>query len=312
MSVRHSKLFLLLAIAFLAVLYPAIGWLSHQTNPLAPSAAGSIKPLPTFTTTPQLWPLRQANTVDISAIQATSVILIDEQTGSILASRQANIRRPMASLTKIMTAAIVLEFAQPDSLITIPKKATQGLPEDSALMGITSGEQYTVQELLYGLLLPSGNDAAQALAMAIAGDQKRFVALMNAKVAQLGLTNTHFTNPSGLDEANHYTTAHDLAVITHYAQSFALFNQIVTTKEKALPYTAQHKALDLVNANAFISSYPGATGIKPGNTGEAGNCLVASADRQGHQILGVLLDTPGRNTNMAAMFDDAFTQLGVL
>lgn len=311
MSGRFAKILLLVAVIFLASVWPAINWWQKQTSDvLGSEAAKQLQPLPVFTISPKPWKLQQASDkVDGAGVESTSLILINETDGQILAERQAYTKRPMASLTKIMTAAIVLELTKPDSVIVIPKDATRDLPLDSAMMGITPGEQYTVKELLYGMLLPSGNDAAQALAIAVAGSQPRFVALMNAKAQQLGLKQTHFTNASGLDGPGHYSTAYDLAIMAHYAQSFPLFKAVVATKHYQIPYTLQHKYLDLYNANAFIETYEGATGIKPGNTGLAGNCLVASAERNGHQLLGVLLDTPGRNTNMARLFDAGFTAL---
>ena len=309
MNGRHSKIVLLFAISFLALIFPLFRWVGAQNwHHIANVSTNGLAPLPTFAVTPAPWNLQNIDALNTSNIQSTALIMVDEK-GRILAERQANTRRPMASLTKIMTAAIVLEFARPESIVIIPKQATEDLPDDSATMGISTGEKYTVEELLYGMLLPSGNDAAQALALAVAGSQSKFVALMNAKATQLGLKDTHFTNASGLDGQGHYSTAHDLAILTHYAQSFPLFNKIVATNEKVLPYSANHKALDLVNANPFIQIYPGATGVKPGNTGEAGNCLVASATRDGHSLIGVLLDTPGRNTNMVKLFDEGLGYL---
>jgi D-alanyl-D-alanine carboxypeptidase (penicillin-binding protein 5/6) len=207
-----------------------------------------------------------------------------------------------------MTAAIVLEFADPSSSIKIPSTAKKDLPPDSAVMGISTGETYTIRQLLYGLLLPSGNDAAKALAVATAGDEGRFVSLMNGKAAQLGLRNTHFTNASGLDDRGHYSTAYDLAVITKYAMSFPEFQEIVRQGEYEIPYTPEHKYLHLVNANSMVNSYPGATGVKPGNTADAGNCLVATATRNGRDVMAILLDTPGRNSNMAKLFDHMFAR----
>jgi D-alanyl-D-alanine carboxypeptidase len=308
---RLTKPLLILSLICLLSLLPAWQWIHSQPWKVLGSATShqAIPALPEFKQTPTPWAIQPGPSIDADNVQATAMVLLNASTGQILAQRQAHVRRPMASLTKIMTAAIVLEFAQPDSLVTIPRAATDKLPADSAMMGVTAGEQYTVTELLYGLLLPSGNDAAQALAIAVAGNQSRFVALMNGKALQLGLKDTHFTNPSGLDGPDHYSSAYDLAVITHYAQSFPLFKTIVATSQKQLAYSSRHKYLDLVNANAFIGMYPGATGIKPGNTGEAGNCLVATAERRGTELLGVLLDTPGRNTNMITLFNSGFASL---
>ncbi len=270
------------------------------------SQAQSFNRAPVFTIQPPLWPLTLTNAVDSSQIKGQSLILVNEDSGEIVAERESQTRLAMASTTKIMTAALVLEFTKPDSIVTIPEQAFTDLPPDSALMGISPGEQYTVEELLYGLLLNSGNDAANALALAVSGSIPDFVTLMNAKAEQLGLHDTQFANPTGLDNPGHYSTARDLAVMAHYARSFPLFNRIVITPSRQLPYSNRHKQLNLENLNPLIVMYPGTTGIKPGNTGEAGNCLVASATREGKNLIGVLLNTPGRNTNMAALFDLGF------
>lgn len=267
----------------------------------------ALKPIPTFAIQPELWPLIPVNSLDVGHIQAKALVLIDEESGEILAERNSQIRLPMASTTKIMTAALVLEFTKPESIVTIPVQALVDLPPDSAIMGITPNEQYTIEELLYGLMLNSGNDAANALALAVSGSISDFVALMNAKAEQLGLRNTHFMNSTGLDDPEHYSTAQDLAIIAHYARSFPLFNEIVVVPTMQLPYSRMHKELYLENLNPMVSTYPGATGIKPGNTGEAGNCLVASASRNNKHLIGVLLNTPGRNTNMASLFDLGFS-----
>lgn len=299
-----------LLITFLLIVsWPIATWVHSQSRKALDAPNQSVQTLPKFVVSPKSWSLTNTSTTSVDDIQASAVILIDVKSGHILAQRQAHQQRPIASVTKIMTAALVLEFAKPDSLVTIPKSALNGLPTDSAVMGISTGEQYTIKELLYGMLLPSGNDAAQALALAIAGSQQNFANLMNAKAKQLGLKDTHFTNASGLDQAGHYSSAYDLAILTHYAQTFPIFNSIVDTPTKNLPYSPQHKALELINANTFISSYPGATGVKPGNTELAGNCLVASATRDGHSLIGVLLNTPGRNTSMAKLFDRGFANL---
>lgn len=303
MSLRNPRT-LLLCLVIGATL---VGGLRFWRSQAAESSVeqNQIKaPLPAFAVTPKAWaPIVADTQLDISEVNASAAILIDVNSNQVLAEREAHQRRPMASLTKVMTAALVLEFTQPGSIITIPAEAMADLPGDSAVMGISKGEKYTIKELLYGLLLPSGNDAAQALAIAVAGNQARFVELMNAKAAQLGMRDTHFDNPSGLDSPTHYSTPYDLAILTHYAQTFDLFNEVVGTAEKLLAYSENHKYLDLVNANPFISMYPGATGVKPGTTGNAGNCLIASATQNGRTFIGVLLNTPGRNTNMIKLFN---------
>lgn len=304
-SIPNLKYYLLIVVGVLTLVL-----IAANTLPFSQSASNpkSFDRLPAFKIQPELWPLSVVNDIDISSIQAEAVILIDEANGEVLAERNSQIRLPMASTTKIMTAALALEFTDIKSVITIPEEALRGLPYDSALMGISPQEQYTVEELLYGLMLNSGNDAANALAIAVSGNIENFANLMNAKAEQLGLQNTNFTNPTGLDSQNHYSTAQDLAVIAHYARSFPVFNKIVSTSNIQLPHSSKHKQLYLENLNSMIGTYYGATGIKPGNTGNAGNCLVASASRNNTHLIGVLLNTPGRNTNMSMLFDLGFSR----
>jgi D-alanyl-D-alanine carboxypeptidase (penicillin-binding protein 5/6) len=305
---KSLRLYLL---CFSLVAFFGAAWVVYRNasgNVLGVALRQRVQAPPTFTfkVAPVPWTLSPREVIESSDIAASGMILVDEKTGHILAQRDADVRRPMASVTKIMTAALVLEFLNPDSSVTITDDALTQLPSDSALMGISPGEKYTVEELLYGMMLPSGNDAAKALAIAVAGSEVRFVAMMNSKVMQLGLQNTQFQNPSGLDAPDHYSSPRDLAVMAHYARAFPLFQKIVATPTISLPYTENHKWIDLVNYNSMVGMYPGATGIKPGNTGEAGNCLVASATRNGRDLIGVLLDTPGRNTNMVELFDRGF------
>jgi len=228
----------LLVIAFLASLGLGTNYILDKISP--DQIDNQFNTLPSFKIQPELWPLSYGKIVDSSGIEAKALILINEDTGEIIAHRQADTKYPMASTTKIMTAALALEFLNPNSQITIPETVFDGLPPDSALMGISAGEKYTLEELLYGLMLNSGNDAANAIALAVSGNQNDFVSLMNAKAIQLGLKQTNFTNPSGLDHPDHYTTARELAVIAHYARSFPLFKEIVKAPTKTIPYTENH------------------------------------------------------------------------
>ena len=275
-----------------------------------PTMQEEFEALPKFKIQPQHWdPEPIMSPIPAESIAAKTMILVDETNGKVLADRNSRARVPMASTTKIMTAALAIEFANADSLITVPGEALKDLPADSALMGVSAGEKYTIKELLYGLMLNSGNDAAKTIAIAISGSEEAFARLMTAKAKQIGMQDTRFVNASGLDHENHYSTAYDLALLAHYAQSLPLLREVVATSQITLPYSSNHKQLYLENLNSLITSYPGATGIKPGNTGQAGNCLVATPERGGQKLIGVLLDTPGRNTNMAALFDLGFAYL---
>jgi D-alanyl-D-alanine carboxypeptidase len=173
-------------------------------------------------------------------------------------------------------------------------------------MGVAAGERLTIRDLLYGLLLPSGNDAALTIAAHVGGTVPAFVAMMNREAAALGMTHSHFANPHGLDEAGHYSSAHDLAILARRALQLPLFRQIVDTAAYAIPATATHRAHRLTNLNWFLTWYPGADGVKPGMTAAAGLCQVLSAHRHGHWLIGVLLNTPDLYTDARDLMNYGF------
>ncbi len=256
---------------------------------LAPTAA----PTPTRTPTPTPNPTPPA-----PAVQATAAMLVDASTGAVLFTQRVNEELPMASTTKIMTAVLALEYGHLDQPVTIGGDVFQ-LPGDASRMGLGEGEVLTLRQLLYGMMLPSGDDAAVAVADVVgAGRGENFIDLMNAKARFLGLTHTHYVDPDGLDAPGHYTSASDLIKLTRYALRLPLFVSIVATYAMKIPPTNQHKGYGLVNTNALIrpdGGYPGADGVKTGTTGEAGACLVFSATRNDHQLLGVVLGAPSDN-----------------
>jgi D-alanyl-D-alanine carboxypeptidase len=185
-------------------------------------------------------------------------------------------------------------------------------------MGLSAGESLTLTQLLYGLLLPSGNDAAIAIADAVGATQQHFVAMMNAEAQVLGLSHTHFTNPHGLDEPGHYTTARDLTLLSAVALRQSTIAAIAATGHFDIAATATHKAYALSNYNSLlpgkVAAYPGAVGLKPGNTGAAGWCEAFAARRGGHLIVGVVLGSPTwpqRNDDMHALLNWGFAQVGV-
>lgn len=195
----------------------------------------------------------------------------------------------MASTTKIMTAILVLENCDVNKEIEIPPQAV-GVPGSS--MYLEKGEKLKIIDLLYGLMLSSGNDAAVALAIATAGDVKRFVKLMNKKAKDLGLSNTVFSSPHGLEQGQHYTTAHDLAKLTAYAMRNPIFRQIVKTKDIEVPWTTRPYNRILRNKNKMLRLYPGADGVKTGFTKKAGRCLVTSVCRDDFRVICVVLNAP--------------------
>ncbi len=234
-------------------------------------------------------------------IHAAAGILMDLDDGSLLFKAHENDQLPMASTTKIMTALIALRRGKLDQPVTIGADAVAEGAGDNSHMGVSEGEVLSLEDLLYGLLLPSGDDAAVAIADAIGGSVPGFVTMMNAEAKIMGLTHTHYVNPDGLDADGHYTSASDLLKLTRRALAIPEFDLIVNTVEHKIPATAQHNKHDLFTTNALIDNYPGADGIKTGTTPGAGYCLVFSATRNSGQLVGVLLGDP----NDQARYQDA-------
>ena len=290
---------------------------SVVARPIA-SARPAATPTPTPTPTPFAAPsalpdvkvpvlsaswLRTHPIAEVPAIRGRAAIVVDLTAGQILYQQDQGGRYAEASLTKMMTAMVAADLAPMDTVVTVPDPATQVEPNH---MGITTGEKLTVRELIEGMLLDSGNDAAEALAMGIV-DRARFIGFMNAKAAQLHLRNTHFTNPSGLDDSDHYSSAYDLAVIgATLLNDYPDLRAIVGTKSVVIYATAQHKYFNPQNIDRLLWTYPGAIGIKPGYTGAAGYCLTAAATRNGRTILVVVLGSTQHFTDAATLLDFGF------
>lgn len=279
-----------------------------------------FSPLPSFLTytkngqvttinlwTPSSTPLNIKNSPVISA---TSALAYDLTTNKIIYTKSPNMQLPMASLTKIMTAIVALEHPLSANRYIVQDKALVG--EDS--MGLTTGEVLTLSDLLYGLMLHSANDAAEVLAYNYPQGRSAFVSAMNEKAIALGLKNTHFTNPSGLEgDGKQYTTASDLLVISQYAMAnFPIFATIAATFDYTIAQTNLHKAFYLENETNLISSYPGVKGIKTGYTPEAGLCLVTYLDYGGHQIIAVILNSENRRGEMKDILDFSLKNLGIV
>ena len=264
-------------------------------------------------TTLNVWlpPTHIANTIDPTApdISASSALVYDLTTQKILYAKDSLTRRPMASLTKIMTAIVALEHPKPDDQYLVPQQALVG--EDS--MGLSAGEVLPLSDLLYGLVLHSGNDAAETIADNFPGGRTAFIHAMNTKLATLGLSDTHFTNPTGLEgDGSQYTTARDLLVMTRYALiHFPEFRSIVATFDYTIPATTTHKAYSLENETNLISSYPGVQGVKTGYTPEAGLCLVTYLNFRGQQIIGVILHSDDRRDDMKELLDYSLKKMGI-
>lgn len=219
-------------------------------------------------------------------VDARAVILVDALTGQVLYERNADERLPMASTTKIMTALIAIERGDLNQVITTSEKAW-GVEGSSLYLSL--GERRTLRELLYGLMLRSGNDAAVAIAEGLAGSVEGFALWMNRRAAELGLRNTHFTDPHGLGGPEHYTSARDLATLTRVAMRNPVFRDIVGTREYRMPWPEKGGERVLYNHNKFLWRYEGATGVKNGYTTAARGALVASAQRDGVELIAVVL-----------------------
>ena len=225
-------------------------------------------------------------------IDAAACVLIDASTGRVLYENNAHQALPPASTTKVLTALLVLESVEDLS-------TTVTLPDDFANVGesgiqLEPGETQTIEDLLYALMLRSANDAAQALAIAVSGTEEAFVKYMNDKTEELGLTDSTWQNPHGLDAEGHLTSAYDLAMITREAMKYPLFNQIIVTEQWTLPWPSNVYDRVVYNYNQFLTLYEGADGVKTGYTDTAGNCLVASATRNGMRLIGVVLNCPNQ------------------
>lgn len=257
---------------------------------------GSPSPYPTALATPDFPAITPL-------LSAPSGALIDLDSGRVLYAVGAKIRRPIASTTKIMTALLVLESAGMREVVTVsPLAAAQG----GASLGIEAGERIKVRQLLYALMLQSSNDAAVALAEYVAGTVGGFVTKMNKRARAMGLRDTHFMSPNGLDDRG-YSTALDLARITVRAMRDEALARIARTKFYSVP-SAADGTRRLQNRNALLWLYPGAFGLKSGYTGAAGSCLVAAADRDGFRLASVVLGAPAEAfSDSATLLDWGFT-----
>ena len=246
-------------------------------------------------------------------IDAQEVVLVNLDTGRFLWQSNGRAARAPASLTKIFTAMVAVDLMGLNTVVTVPDSIRE-LPADSTFMGLTPGERVTVRELLYGVFLNSGNDAAETLASA-ATSRATFIAAMNTKAARLGLRTTHFLNPTGLDASGHYSSADDLAIAAIYLEShYPGLVGIAATPAITVAATATHKAYVLLNLDKLLRTYPGTYGLKTGWTEQALGCLITTSSRGGHRLLGVMLGAPNGTAyaQMPKVLDYGFELLGVL
>lgn len=250
---------------------------------------------------PASLPVRAGDSAPPPPITASAAAVIDAETGRLLYDVRGHDRLPPASTTKIMTAILAIENADLNMSTVSETDATKMV--GSSVMGLRPGVPISMRDLLYGLMLPSGNDAAVEIARNIDGDRAVFVERMNAKARELGLDNTNFTNPHGLDNRQHYSSAYDLAMLGRYAMQNEEFRRVVGTVDYQLAPPSDY---GLHNGNSLLGNYPGANGIKIGWTNRAGWTLVASAERDGHRVLVTVLNSKDRDSDSAALLDWAF------
>lgn len=248
-------------------------------------------------------------------LYAKACILVDAPTGNVLFESAADEPLPPASTTKIMTLLLAIEQGGLQETVVIPECA-KDVPKDSSLVPVSVGEQMRMQDLLYGLIIRSGNDAANAVAELCAGSVEAFVERMNQRAKELGMANTRFANPHGYHDSQHYTTARDLAILTRQGLTDAAFCQIVTCLSYTMPATSQRGELVLQNTyEIFDPASPyyiaGAAGVKSGYTSNAGFCYVGAAQRDGRTLIAVILGDATRNrgwTDLKRLFAYGFAQ----
>jgi serine-type D-Ala-D-Ala carboxypeptidase (penicillin-binding protein 5/6) len=239
-------------------------------------------------------------------LYAASAVLVDAKSGRVLWARRAHERRHIASTTKIMTALLALRKLGAHDIVTVDTS----VPKVPLVReGLRAGERVQAWKLFYSLLLFSGNDDALALAIAAGGDKWSFIRSMNAEAQRLGLHDTHYSTPSGVKDADNYSSAWDLAALTRVAMRNARFRHIVRTRIEHVKWSAPTYAKIYLNNNRLLGSYRGANGVKTGYTHKAGPCLVASATRGGVSLIAVVLDSPDMYTDAKRLLDFGFSAL---
>lgn len=314
---RFLVVFLLLVALIVVIVTPILTFTQLGGQLLSALKPATPTPIPTPTPLPSPTPILTVEGTP-PAVTSESAYLLDMDTGHVLADMHGEQPLPMASTTKIMTALIAIQTGNLDQLVTIGQDAYDEVHlRDGSSAQLVVGDQLTLKDLLYGLMLPSGDDAAIAIADALAGSPENFVQRMNLFAYRLHLFQTHYLDPDGLTiytangpDPDHYSTAADLTRLARYAMSIPLFAQIVKTPLYTVVATAQHHAYHWTTTNALLETYPGATGIKTGYTVEAGYCLVFSATHNDHHLIGTILDDPDdahRINDAKALLDWGFS-----
>ena len=243
-------------------------------------------------------------------VKAASAVLMDAVTGQIIYSKNAHVRRPNASTTKIMTAILLIEHCKMEDKVKAGKRACE---TQFTSIHLKPGEQITVKDLLMGMMVRSANDAAVAAAEHIAGTTAKFAKLMNKKAREIGCANTNFVTPNGLYDKNHYSTVYDLCLMARYAFQYPAFNEAVGTRKHTLESrTLNREDLVLFNKSKFLKDYPGADGVKSGYIKEAGYCFVGSATRDGWRLVSAVLKSDNASRDTAAIMDYGFNNFTLI
>lgn len=312
MQFMHKILFNILAVFML-------GFFAYGAKlAILPSQFNVVSPVPSFLS---ILSNNQVSTLDIwrptvelfyshraPQITARAALVYDLTTNKTLYSKEPRSKLPIASLTKIMTAIVAIENRKADD--SYEARDVDLVGEES--MGLSEGEILTLNELLYGLMLSSGNDAAEVLARNYPQGRQQFIKAMSNKAKALGVKNTNFTNPTGLEgDGDQYSTAEDLLVITTYAMKNKQFRKLVGTFSYNIAKTFNHKAFYLENSTNLLTSYPGVKGVKIGYTPEAGHCIVTYLEYEGHILIGVLLGSDNRREEMKELLDYSLKLQGI-
>lgn len=233
-------------------------------------------------------------------VTADSAVVIDAETGAVLGGKNMHVRRPPASTTKIMTTLLAIEKGHLKDKVKVSHRAA--IQEGSSIW-LKEGEVLTMEELLYGMMLNSGNDACVAVAEHISGSVEKFAELMTRRAKEIGALHTTFKNPNGLPNDQHLTTAYDLAVIMRYAMQYPVFRQVTATKAKTISWPGNKWGRALRNHNQLLWDYPGCDGGKTGYTRAAGRCLVSTATRNGRRVIAVVMHSDNLWQDSSALLD---------
>lgn len=303
------RTFLILLIILLPLGLGIIFYINRQSNLLVSPVLGIAK----SRIADNIWFPQQSGTGSLEEVEITAkaAFFIDTETGRVLYEKSSKERLPIASLTKVMTAIVALENANLTDKLRVSQRAAEMEPDKMLLI---AGEMLTLDELLQGMFLVSANDASEVLAEEVTGRREEFISLMNSKAAQLGMNDTYFINPSGLeeDEGKQYSTAFDVAVMSRYAiNRYPHLLNISSQPHIYIPATDTHQDYDLYSGINLLTTYPGVQGFKTGYTPEAGLTLVTVAKKDGKQVLGVLLGAVNRREDAKLLLDHSFKKLGV-